>query len=232
VVTLLLAGCGHVTLVVPPPDLSHARRVEAYEQLRPASREVEKIVTWTNQELYEATEWMTLGNGQRVQHPVDLLPVVLPTSDTARQILSYRERQVRWTVWGGLSAGSMLTGASLIISSLFLPRATAPTVVWTGLVMAVVGTLSSVSLGALFVGNTASDRERCFTSYEADLREYLQVDAPDPVEAAPENTPPEAAPAEDAADPTRAVDAIQTNPELPAVAPALRTPLRPVPQPN
>ena len=233
---LLLAGCGHVTLAVTPPDAPYSQRVKAFDELRPASRKVEKLLTWTNQDLYESTECITLGNGQQVQHPIDLLPAVLPTSLTAKRILDLRKRDTRWTVWGFLAVGSMLTGASLMMGSLFLPSSSggssAP-LLWSGLVMAVVGTLSSVNLGALLVGNTAPDRERIFTSYEADLRESLRLDAPDPAEAESPVTPKVASPAPEAADAPVPETPVESPPAaIPAAAPAdsaIRSPLRPVP---
>lgn len=183
---LTLAGCRHVAVLPPPPDASEEVRRDAYEQLKPVGRDTLVRVVRGRQIVEEPTETVILGNGQEVHHPDDLLPAVKPDSPTATNVEQYLKRSEPWKLWGGLAAGGFIGGAAFIGSSIWVDYGNARGyVLLGGLALAILVPIASLIVGAVLVGDTSADRDRCFQTYDADLRDYLGLTAPAVEGAAP-----------------------------------------------
>lgn len=112
---MLGSGCGpaHVHLTPLPPNPDPAQRVALYQQYRPTAVITTALVNCIGS-CQPETEGLVLGNGMKVQHPEDVLPLFSPDSSTARaasRLASAHRRQNLWTAAfiGGLSVGGGLS---------------------------------------------------------------------------------------------------------------------------
>jgi len=163
---LVLAGCAHEKLVVPPPDAPLEERLKAYEQLKPKSNGARSLV---------------LANRQEVTQPVDLLQVVPPGSETARAVEAYEQKNKPWNTLApiagyGFGAGATLATASYI-PRLFQPGPQIDTVLLVTTVIGVVVMfgvpLTSLLIGLFTVPDSEAERKSAFSSYDTDLKRKL-----------------------------------------------------------
>ncbi|HEY5947957.1 MAG TPA: hypothetical protein VIV40_20815 [Kofleriaceae bacterium] len=113
VVVVVLVGCKpHVTLVPPPPDATPDQRVQAFNQLHAVS---EKTTTTTSCGggggcSTTVEKELNLANGTRVYYPDDLLPVVHPESESAREVHAARRAVSRQRTWALAALGFAIGG--------------------------------------------------------------------------------------------------------------------------
>lgn len=170
VVALLVACKPHVNLVPPPPNATPDQRVQAFEQLHATSEKT----TWTTScrggggcsTTVEKT--LYLANGTRVYHEEDLLPVLPPNSESAREVRAAQRARSRQLAWG-------LGGAGVFVASFIVFAKTDPES--PGLVL-------GVGFGAALVGafmaykyhyEAADHVGRANETYNAGLAETLRV---------------------------------------------------------
>jgi hypothetical protein len=119
IVVLVVAGCKpHVTLVPPPPNATPEQRVQAFNQLHAVSEKT----TWTSS--CRSTggcsttvdKTLYLANGTQVHHEEDLLPMLPPESEPAREIHAAQHARSRQTTWALIGVGGMLGTFALLAS--------------------------------------------------------------------------------------------------------------------
>jgi hypothetical protein len=188
---LLSTSCDHVVLEVPERRDKYALRTEAFERLRPRHLTLVEAA-YRGHRLHDviSIEGILLGDDTLVRDPIDLVPAVLPTSETARRIeaLEGRAAPGRALGWAALSSASVgLTMAIVGFSALQGNSRTS--VLVAALLIGAPLTLAFLMAGRLLVGNPDQDRLAIFKGYETDLRDRLGLtDAQDdrsPIELAP-----------------------------------------------
>ncbi len=213
VATALVASCAgpaHVVLEAPPSKTAPEAERRAYyvDHAPTAMRSVNYPSTWS-----EPVSFLIIEDGTRIEHPVDLLPAVEPTSPTAlaaQRSESQAEAAFWWTTAG---TTAMAVGAfSPLAIPLFvvgdLPGEPREQSVITGLATATAGLVVLAAGGlALGVGVRAAidaqrERETAYLTYDRALRTRLalpkRLDEPAvagvtvPVRAAPSRMPPPA----------------------------------------
>ncbi len=213
VATALASSCAspsHVVLEAPPPKTAPEAERRAYyvDHAPTALRSVSYPSTWS-----EPASFLIIEDGTRIEHPVDLLPVVEPTSPTAlaAQRSRAQEEAAFWWTTAGTTAMAVGAFAPLAIPLLVvgdLPGQPSDTAMVTGLGISMAG-LAVLAAGgaALGVGVRAAidaqrERETAFLTYDRALRTRLglpkRLDEPavagvsSPVRAAPSRTGPPA----------------------------------------
>lgn len=177
VLASLLVGCaGHLTLQAPAASAPEEERLRAYENLRPVDRSITRAAVQSSDpggpsRSVVATNFIVLGNEQTVEHVEDLLPLVPPDSDMARDAR-------KSVVFHRLSTGLIVLGVAATIATGVLvglsikdedPRAEA-IAVGGG---AVSGLLIGTGIGArIHSGHRAS---RAFSAYDHALRRRLDL---------------------------------------------------------
>jgi hypothetical protein len=111
VIAVVVAGCKpHVTLVPPPAGASPEQRVQAFNQLHAVSEKT----TWTTScgggggcsTTVEKT--LYLANGTQVHHEEDILPLLPPDSEPAREVHAAQRARSRQTLWALGAVGGFL----------------------------------------------------------------------------------------------------------------------------
>lgn len=170
----LLVGCGgHVTLQAPAINAPEAERLRAYERLRPIDRSVTRESEPSpdlgkRNRTSHRTDYIVLGNGQRVEHVQDLLPVVPSDSSMAGDVRAS-------SALGVLGTGMILLGIAGAVTSgvlLFSKNEEYPgALTWS--VAGASGLVIGIGFGArVQSGHRAS---RAFTAYDHALRRHLDL---------------------------------------------------------
>ena len=166
----------HVQLPTLRSDGPYAVRANAYNQLRPVHLQYTTTVQYTRYGSVQSTSTtatrLLLANGTSVYFPEDLLPAVGPNSVTA---LEAREADRAGTIgntllWSGV-LGS-LVGAG-VATAAFLSNGGPGPVNWpmfgVGSALLLAGPIT-VTIGAVYRGNSAIHRETAFQTYDQSLR--------------------------------------------------------------
>jgi hypothetical protein len=174
VMASFLVGCGgHLTLQAPAANAPEEERVRAYARLRPVDRSVsrESVVSpdqGKRNRTSHRTNFIVLGNGQKVEHVEDLLPVVPADSDMAndaRASVSLDRLGTIAIVVGIAAAGA--TGVLFLVSEDEYPGP----LTFGG--AAASGLVIGIGFGArVQSGHRAS---RAFTAYDFALRRHLDL---------------------------------------------------------
>lgn len=201
---VLVVGCSHVELKLPPADASSDERQHAYGRLRPKGTEQYQMM---DAHVMKWTGALVLNNDLEVTDPVDLLPVVPADSETAKAIASYEQRNKPWAVLAPIAGYSFAAGASTLLFGLGTAIAGATRggttfgqpydnaigyATLVGVAVMIIVPLAALITGFFIVPDTEDDRARAFHSYDHDLKRALGLDTPAP---APEAPSPELAPA-------------------------------------
>lgn len=170
----LLVGCGgHVTLQAPAINAPEAERLRAYERLRPIDRSVTRESEPSpdlgkRNRTSHRTDYVVLGNGQRIEHVQDLLPVVPSDSSMASDVRAS-------SALGVLGTGMILLGIAGAVASgvlLFAKNEEYPGALTWG-VAGASGLVLGIGFGArVQSGHRAS---RAFTEYDHALRRHLDL---------------------------------------------------------
>jgi hypothetical protein len=171
-------GCAelpHHQLAAPPPTLSGAQRVAWFDAF---AAESERTVTTVTCQKFSCTKSieksLTLGNGTRIDHAEDLLPLVRADSISARHMHDARRATVRGHVWRWVALGTALGG---LATALVLDH---EGVIDDRTALVIGGTGAVFSLFSYFAARdeltVATDAAgRAFESYTKDLADRLQV---------------------------------------------------------
>ncbi|MEI6804977.1 MAG: hypothetical protein WCK49_00535 [Myxococcaceae bacterium] len=176
---LFLVGCqAHVQLSAPPlADAPIKERVKAYDELKPIVHRELYIVNGYGGVSSNSSS-LTLGNGQRIYHPEDLLPVVGPNNKFAESTQQYLEYNRLGTtfMWSGL--GVEILGTSLMLAG--IPRSfgrnsgeIGPTFA-IGAGMVVLG-LVGVIVGYIFEAKSSDYKASAFDVYDSVLLKRLEL---------------------------------------------------------
>jgi hypothetical protein len=96
-------GCStnhHVNIPAPPASLTPEQRVQAFDTYRQAGRGVEWTTTCGKGGCMSSSEdILVLHNGQEVRHAADLLPVLAPDSEAAREAQAAQAAEHRSSFW-------------------------------------------------------------------------------------------------------------------------------------
>ncbi len=178
----VLSACAVHAVLPPLPSrdapLEERRRVEA--DLTPVSAQHIAGPAMG----YQARSFMMLGNGTRVEDPMDLLPAVDGDSPTVRYARSFDSHQGQLTGWttaafAGLAVGlgaEMLAIAQLDSSSPNSQQAV--TLALGGAAVATVVGLVGAFVGLYHQLAAENDRLSAFLTYPGDLRRRLSLDTP------------------------------------------------------
>lgn len=173
-------GCvPRVRLPEPPArDAPLAERNQAYLALVPVGR-VDLVMTKNGGEVGRWAEYLELGNGQRVAHPADLLPAVLPGSPTAVQAARFTDHRTRHSISVAVASSIVAVGLVVLTGFLFGPASRPSFAPFIGLGIVMVGGLSYAwTVVESAISNHA--RGEAFNSFRADLAERLGFSAPVP----------------------------------------------------
>jgi hypothetical protein len=175
--SLLVAACSkHVELQAPDRAAPEAERLEAYERLSAAGQLDEVTLSGSGKEQGRTTRYMVLGDGRRVHHASDLIPVVEAESATARAAERSRSaRQKRFALtavgFGGAIVGTALASHALSDVS---DDGVGP-MFWAGFgIVSVVG-VGGVLGGHYFRGVERDERVSAFATYDPSLRTRLDL---------------------------------------------------------
>ena len=179
----LSAGCAHVKLELPPPDAPFEARAQAYERLKPKSREQWRTMGVHRMRFIRS---MVLQSDEVVVEPADLLPLVPEDSETARHVRAYEEKNRPWDLLGKIAGCGFGTGAALATFSVSMSLArshrgsfgpeldgAASVAGWVGMPVMVLVPLVAVVVGWLVVEDTEPDRMAAFSAYDRDLQRAL-----------------------------------------------------------
>lgn len=166
----------HVQLPTLQANAPYAARANAYNQLRPVHLQYTTTVQYSRYGAVQSTSTtatrLLLANGTSVYFPEDLLPAVGPNTVTA---VEAREAERSGTIgntllWSGV-LGS-LVGAGVATAS-FLANGGPGPVNWplfgVGSTLLLAGPIT-VTIGAVYRGNSALHRETAFQTYDQSLR--------------------------------------------------------------
>jgi hypothetical protein len=173
---VVLVGCGHphYTLNVPPPTASPVERLQAFNRLR--TRAVGELTTCSYRGAMPdhcwSSQYLVLADGREIWHHEDLLAVVTPDSQAARDHRDYtrvKANQLLWTL-------GLFAGAAAGIAMIHYGWADEPTdLMWTGVGV----TAASVLIGgggAYITGLQArSAKLRMFAHYDEGLAAQLNI---------------------------------------------------------
>jgi hypothetical protein len=182
VMLVVLAGC-FARVTVPPPKLdgTAASREKAMQELSPVSYVAQETYlergpgTPEVRNVLVDLDGIKLGNGQMVEDPRDLIPLV-PGTRTAALAKEWGGKRQRWDahLWAALATFTLggvgmftlpgLSGDPRVASSLFLGS----------LITAVLGPAINILIPGVFVGKIERIRIEAFAQYEDDLRSSLQ----------------------------------------------------------
>lgn len=170
----------HASFVIPPRDASYEQRLEAYEELRPAT---EKRAVFKRKKRREPGTPLELANGTKVHYAEDLDTLVPPGSVTAEAIeksLIHRRKQ---QVWAGFATGfSALSTSGLSLGLVVLSRADAEKGQNIGIGVAISSVIVGAVSLALFIPMSRSQdllaqqaTEDAFVNYDQALRVSLGI---------------------------------------------------------
>lgn len=170
----LLLGCGgHVTLQAPAANAAESERLRAYERLRPIDRSVTRKSEPSpdlgkRNRTSHRTDYIVLGNGQRVEHVQDLLPVVPSDSSMASDVRAS-------SALGVLGTGMIVVGIVAAAGAGVLVIAK-PDEYPGGLTWGCAGA-SGLAFGIGFGARVQSGHRasRAFTAYDHALRRHLDL---------------------------------------------------------
>ncbi len=170
----LLLGCGgHVTLQAPAINAPEAERLRAYERLRPIDRSVTRESEPSpdlgkRNRTSHRTDYIVLGNGQRVEHVQDLLPVVPSDSSMASDVRASSALGVLGT---GMIVVGVAAGLATGVWAISKPDEYPGGLMWGA--AAASGLVIGIGFGArVQSGHRAS---RAFTAYDHALRQHLDL---------------------------------------------------------
>lgn len=171
----------HVVLeAAPPKSAPEAERRDYYVDHAPtAMRSVSYPSTWS-----EPVSFLIIEDGTRIEHPIDLLPAVEPTSPTALAAQRTQEQQdvaFWWTTAGttAMAVGAFSPLALPLLAIADLPGQPSDTTIIGALAASTAGLLVLAGGGvALGVGLRAAidaqrERETAFLTYDRALRARL-----------------------------------------------------------
>lgn len=186
----------HQTLVAPPVDAAAADRLAAFERL--ISRADEQTLRVSHGRVVSATtDYLILGDGTRVYHAEDLIPVVPADSATARHATQAKEHVDRARPWD-IATGIAFVATLVVVVSAPLFFDNVSDQVTFALIGGTAGLATTIALGykARSEGGDGGDRLSAFTTYNDDLRKRLDVcvDGTRVVACAPAAPAPAAAP--------------------------------------
>jgi hypothetical protein len=229
--TACTARHAHHTLVAPPATATEAERMVAYERLFSRGAAGTAVVS-SGQVAAASTDYLILGDGTRIHHVDDLLPVVPADSPTARSAQRGKEAAQRAQGWSYASTAG-LVGAILVgfvVPSLLYDDLEKE--VSVGLIAGTIGiAVTSVFIwqGSLAGAEANDERVSAFATYNTDLRKQLDlcVDgtrlipcaAATPHPAAPAMPAPAPAPPQPTAPPVPAPAPAPPQPAAPATPP-------------
>lgn len=178
-VACVCIGCGvpRVRLPEPPPrDAPLAERNQAYLDLAPVGR-MDLVMTKNGGEVARWAQYVELGNGLRVSHPVDLLPAVLPNSPTAQQAARFADHRTRHSISVLVASSIVAVGLGVLTGVLFSPVNRASVAPYVGFGTLMVGGLSYAwTIVESAISNHA--RGAAFRSFPQDLAERLGFSPP------------------------------------------------------
>jgi hypothetical protein len=119
VAPLLASACTapHAHLRAPDSLAPGHERLAAYESLRPAAQS-NTVILQGGTPVAQTTDYLVLGDGQRVHHAEDLESLVPADSPTARAARRSREHKQKRSTWSLITMGVALVGASVVTYSL------------------------------------------------------------------------------------------------------------------
>jgi hypothetical protein len=162
-VLVVVTGCLHVDLRLPPQPMSPEQRVATYNTLHPTH----ETIFYSNK---GSSRMLTLGDGTDVRYVEDLVPVVAPDSTTARNARSaahHRNRSLWWSIPGGLTA---MVGGFMWFS----PDENAGITNILGPGMFFAG-LAAIGVGFYHRFAYAGAQQRVHDAYDSDLAAHLNV---------------------------------------------------------
>lgn len=182
---VVCAGCAHAVLRPSPKRTAPAaRRLAAYQALRPAATATEITVTVARPHVaVTSNERLILADGTTVEHADDLLPVLdpdTPSAKAARRSGTARTRHRYWTA-GAIAVG--LGGAILSVAGMqpyecVLPEdpcydPNAEAYYYGGLAMMSVAVLAGAVAWLYYRDIETSNRSAAFATYDESLRDSL-----------------------------------------------------------
>lgn len=184
---LLVTACTprqapHQTLVAPSATAPEAERIAAHERLFARADAVSGVRGGTMR-----TDFLILGDGTRIHHPEDLIPVVDPASPTARAAAksaaaseSVRRSHSRSVVPWYVAGAGIGVGTVMMFSGVRSDDGSALTLAGTGLMVGslvgglVVGMLLEGDVGARHA-EARDERVSAFATYNDDLVKRLAL---------------------------------------------------------
>lgn len=166
-VAMLATGCfpSNVKIELPPKGAPMADRAAAYKEYRPVTK---TSITVDN----NTSHYLTLANGEVVTDAHDLVPAVLPESDTARFAMSADDLAVPVAVTSYSGMGLFITGMTVGFVNGGTKESFSETLPLTLIISGV------VTIGAAIFLDSWSSRNvsKAFDTYHADLMERLQLE--------------------------------------------------------
>jgi hypothetical protein len=165
----------HVRLEAPAPTASEAERIAAYERLF-ARADARTALVQNGQVTHVSQDYLILGDGTRVHHPDDLIPVVPAGSPTARHAADGKASVDRARPW--LTAAAVSFTGSWLVSPVVGVAVGGEEGIIAG--AATFGTLAIATIAFMFTA-VAKGREfdgqraSAFATYDSDLRARLQL---------------------------------------------------------
>lgn len=168
---------------VPEATAPEAQRVRAFRELAPQSG---LATSYFQNGAYQGTyiNWLTLGDGTRVEDPRDLLPAVEPTSPTARYATTFEEKTNAARGWSTAAWVGMSAGLVTMLVPLFIPRdysslSSGMSPMLVGL--AAGGGIELLSLVPMMIGmfkssSAQADRVSAFETYPRSLQQRLALE--------------------------------------------------------
>lgn len=207
-VFMTAGACAHIELPAPPPpDAPRVERDAYYQRLRPLGIAVGDVRAVTLVPIGGIPVWIAnggrsirhikLADGHEVIWSADLLPLVDPTSATGRRAtdeVALQDATMRWGIASAAvgTAGALagLTGLALLLPFTSDPANGQPWLIAAGVVGGAGAAAFAAGLGLLtptLLSSIWRDEARldAFTSYDADLRVRLGLDASAPTSTAP-----------------------------------------------
>lgn len=172
----LLAACSHHVDLRAPDVSTAAERMASYARLRPEAI-VRKGTFWRGDEarttVAEDRLTLVLGDGVRVTHPEDLLPVVARESASAVAAERAAEHRGRARWWSAASAVACTAGAAGVLSPAYTTEDRTAVMIG-GAVAIAIGVVSGIFAVEAFEAED-DETDLAFERYDAALRERLAL---------------------------------------------------------
>ncbi len=193
--SVLVAGCPyhHVDLRPPAPELSGEQRVAAFMELKPVDQAFLRVSGDGGETWELSSTSLLLANHAEVVAPEDLIPVVDPSSETARaasaSVAARRKSQIAW--YAGVAS---LVGGYIMIGGFGFNGTPFGVTPWVGGSMIAAGLISAVFVSRHYGHVELNERRFAFAHYTRDLGDHLNVCASGlqvvPCEESPVTKPP------------------------------------------